>query len=180
MSMDMRNAAIGLLVCLLLTTARVRADISIGSMSPDEVRTALAAIDIAKKIAEAGRTSLLMAGPVLATTKSEGSGVVAVLDYPNLAKMLPGSVLLLAKRNCDPIEDCLVARRVIGRDATGGLQTEQFGFAEPLLLDQIQATLLGSVVYTVDLRTGDIRDMRPDRRLEHLSLAEALAQEAKR
>jgi hypothetical protein len=94
--------------------------------------------------------------------------------------MLPGSVLLLAKRNCDPIEDCLVARRVIGRDATGGLQTEQFGFAEPLLLDQIQATLLGSVVYTVDLRTGDIRDMRPDRRLEHLSLAEALAQEAKR
>jgi hypothetical protein len=94
--------------------------------------------------------------------------------------MTPGSILLLAKKNCEPIENCLVARRVIGRDSSGSLQTERYGSAEPFLLDTIQATLLGAVVYAVDLQTGGIRDMRPDRRWEHLSVAEAVAQEAKR
>ena len=165
---------------MVLANTGVRADMSVASMSPDEVSTALAAIEAAKKIVEAGRGSLLMAGSALSTSEAASSMVLAILDYPNLEKMKPGAILLLAKKNCEPVESCLVARRVIGRDSSGGIQTERYGSAEPLLLDSIQATLLGAVVYAVDLQTGDIRDMRPDRRSEHLSVAEAVAQEAKR
>jgi hypothetical protein len=176
----MRNTIIGLVSCCVLASAAVRADVSIASLPPNEVSRALASIEAAKKIVEAGRGSLLMVGSILSTHEASGNMVVAVLDYPNLAKLKPGSILLLAKRNCEPIENCLVARRVIGRDSSGSLQTERFGSAEPFLLDSIQATLLGAVAYAVDLQTGDIRDMRPDRRSEHLSVAEAVAQEAKR
>jgi hypothetical protein len=176
----MRKTVIGLASCFALANAAVPADVSIASMSPNEVSVALASIEAAKKIVEAGRGSLLMAGSVLSTNEAASSMVLAVLDYPNLDKLKPGSILLLAKKNCEPVENCLVARRVIGRDSSGSLQTERYGFAEPLLLGSIQATLLGAVAYAVDLQTGDIRDMRPDRRSEHLSVAEAVAQEAKR
>ena len=121
-----------------------------------------------------------MAGSVLSTEEAPNSNVVTIVDYPNLEKLTPGSILLLAKKNCEPIENCLVARRVIGRDSSGDLQTERYGTAEPFLLDTIQATLLAAVVYAVDLQTGDIRDMRPDRRKIHLSVAEAIALESKR
>ena len=176
----MSNAVIGLVSCLALANAAVRADVPVASMSPNEVSTALASIEAAKKIVEAGRGSLLMAGSVLSTNGAASSMVLAVVDYPNLEKMKPGSILLLAKKNCEPVESCLVARRVIGRDSSGSLQTERYGSAEPFLLDSIQATLLGAVAYAVDLHTGDIRDLRPDRKSDHLSVAEAVAQEARR
>jgi hypothetical protein len=176
----MRNRVVVTVVFVLLTATTVRAAISVAGMSPDQVHTALAAIDAAKKIAEAGRATLLLAGPVLSTAESANSDDLAVIDYPNIAKMRPGSILLLAKRNCEPVEDCLLARRVVGFEASGSLQTEPYGSAESILLGDVQATLLGSVVYAVDLRTGDIRDLRPDRRAEHLSVAEAVAQEATR
>jgi hypothetical protein len=148
-------------------------------MSPDDVNTELAAIEAAKKIVQAGRGSLLMAGSALSTNEA-ASNVLTILDYPTLEKIKPGAILLLAKKNCEPIESCVVARRVIGRDSSGNLQTERYGSAEPFLLDPIQATLLGVVVYAVDLQTGDIRDMRPDRRSVYLSVAEAIALESKR
>jgi hypothetical protein len=176
----MRNAVIGLLIGFMLLSAQLRAEISIASLTPKEVSIALAAIEAAKKIAEAGRGSLLMAGSVLSTDDVPSSNILTIIDYPNLAKLTPGSILLLAKKNCEPIENCLVARRVIGRDLSGHLQTERYGSAEPLLLDTIQATLLGAVVYAVDLQTGGIRDMRPDRRSVYLSVAEAIALESKR
>jgi hypothetical protein len=176
----MRNLAVGLLICSVLANAAVRADVSTASMSPDDVRTALAGIDAAKKIAEAGRSSLLMAGSALSTNELASSMVLVVLDYPKLEEMKSGSILLLAKNNCEPIDNCLVARRLIGRDSSGNLETERYGFAQPILLATIQATLLGTVVYAVDLQTGDIHDMRPDRKSERLSVADAVAQEASR
>jgi hypothetical protein len=94
--------------------------------------------------------------------------------------MKPGSILILAKKNCEPIDKCLVARRLIGRDSSGHMQTERYGSAEDFLLDSIQATLLGSVRYAVDLDTGWIRDMRPERTVEQITLAQALAQEVGR
>jgi len=175
-----RNIVIGSLLGFALLNAPLRADVSIASLSPNEVSIALAAIEAAKKIVEAGRGSLLMAGSVLSTDGVPISNVLTILDYPNLEKMKPGSILLLAKKNCEPIENCLVARRMIGRDSSGSLLTERYGSAEPFLLDTIQATLLGSVVYAVDLQTGDIRDMRPDRTSVYLSVAEAIALETKR
>ena len=176
----MRNTVIALLMGFTLSTTPLRADISIASMTPNEVSIALAAIESAKKIVQAGRGSLLMAGSVLSTDEVPSSNVLIILDYPNLAKLTLGSILVLSKKNCEPIESCLVARRVTGRDSSGRLQTERYGSAEPLLLDTIQATLLGAVVYAVDLQTGAIRDMRPDRRSEYLSVAEAIALESKR
>jgi hypothetical protein len=176
----MRNTVIGLLMGFTLLNAPLRAEILISSLTPKEVSIALAAIEAAKKIVEAGRGTMLMAGSVLSTDEVPSSNVLTILDYPNLAKLTPGSILLLAKKNCEPIENCLVARRVIGRDSSGSIQTERFGSAEPLLLDAIQATLLGAVAYAVDLQTGGIRDMRPDRKSVYLSVAEAIALESKR
>ena len=121
-----------------------------------------------------------MAGSVLSTDEVPSTNILTILDYPNLAKITPGSILLLAKKNCEPIENCLVARRVIGRDSSGSLQTERYGSAEPLLLETIQATLLGAVVYAVDLQTGGIRDMRPNRTSANLSVTDAIALESKR
>jgi hypothetical protein len=176
----MRNTVIGLLMGFALLGAPLHAEISIASLTPNEVSIALAAIEAAKQIVQAGRGSLLMAGSVLSSDDVPSSNVLTILDYPNLAKLAPGSILLLAKKNCEPIENCLLARRVVGRDSSGGLQTERYGSAEPFLLDTIQATLLGSVVYAVDLQTGAIRDMRPERRSVFLSVAEAIALESKR
>ena len=176
----MRNNVIGLLLGFALLNAPLRAEVSVASLSPNEVSIALAAIEAAKKIAEAGIGSLLMAGSVLSTDDEPISNALTILDYPTLEKMKPGSILLLAKNNCEPIENCFVARRVIGRDSSGSLRTERYGSAEPLLLDTIQATLLGSVVYAVDLQTGGIRDMRPNRTSEYLSVAQAIALESKR
>jgi hypothetical protein len=176
----MRNTVIGLLMGFTLLNAPLRAEISVASLTPNEVSIALAAIEAAKRIVEAGRGSLLMAGSVLSTHDVPSSNVLIILDYPNLAELTPGSILLLAKTNCEPIENCLVARRVIGRDTSGSIQTERYGSAEPFLLDTIRATLLGAVVYAVDLQTGDIRDMRPDRKSVYLSIAEAIALESKR
>ena len=175
----MRNTVVGLLLGFMLLNAPLRAESPIASMSPDEVNTELAAIEAAKKIVEAGRGSLLMAGAALSTDEMASGSVLTILDYPNLQKIKPGSILLLAKTDCEPIESCLVARRVIGLDSSGSLQTERYGSAEPFLLDPIQATLLGVVVYAVDLHTGGIRDMRPGRRLAYLSVAEAIALESK-
>jgi hypothetical protein len=175
----MRITVIGLLLGFMLLNVPLRAELPIALMSPDDVNTELAAIEAAKKIVEAGRGYLLMAGSALSTNEV-ASSVLTILDYPNLEKIKPGSILLLAKKSCEPIANCLVARRVIGRDSSGSLRTERYGSAEPLLLDPVQATLLGVVVYAVDLQTGAIRDMRPNRRSVILSVAEAIALESKR
>jgi hypothetical protein len=177
----MRNACIGwLIVWLSLANTAARADVTIASMSPEVVHTALAAIDAARKIAQAGRGSLLMAGSALSDDEATSPMVLAVLADPDLAQARPGSILLLAKTDCEPVERCLVARRFIERDSSGDVQTERYGSAEPLLLTHIQATLLGVVLYAVDLKTGEIRDMRSERRSERLSVEQAVAQEAGR
>jgi hypothetical protein len=170
-------------VCLLGTmtfSVSVRAD-----AAADSVITALAAIENAKAVARAGRGSLLMVGSILSPDGRPRGRVVAVLDYPVLRDMKPGMVLILAKLNCEPIDDCLIARRVIRLDAKYGVETEPYGDAEGLLLTQINATLLGSVAYAVDLDTGAIRDLRPDGRHADsasatISVSDATAREAAR
>jgi hypothetical protein len=154
-----------------------RAEVPIDSMSPAQISTELAAIKTAKSIVNQGNGSLQMAGAVLSTQSIARGNVLTIIDHPEPAQMTPGMILLLAKRNCAPDENCLVARRVIGHDSTGGLQTERYGTAEEFLLESIQATLLGRVVYAVDLETGYIRDMRPGRKHEFLTLEQAIAEE---
>jgi hypothetical protein len=125
-----------------------------------DVSTALAAVDSAKALALAGRGTLLRVGSILSSDENSHDDVIVVLDYPVLREMKPGMVLILAKLGCEPIDDCLIARRVTQVTEKYGVETEPYGGAEGLLLTQIKATLLGSVAYAVDLNTGAIRDLR--------------------
>jgi hypothetical protein len=133
------------------------------AQSSRDVTTALAAVDSAKALAEAGRGTLLRVGSILSSDENSHEDVIVVLDYPVLREMKPGMVLILAKLGCEPIDDCLIARRVTQVTEKYGVETEPYGGAEGLLLTQIKATLLGSVAYAVDLNTGAIRDLRGDR-----------------
>jgi hypothetical protein len=159
---------------LCLSTAGAFAD-----SSPDSVSTALSAIDSAKAVAKAGRGTLLMLGSLLSGEEHADDKVVAILDYPTLRDMKSGMVLILARVGCEPIDECLIARRVTDMDSEHGLQTEPVNGAEGLLFTQIKATLLGSVAYTVDLGTGTIRDLH-DSRAPQRSLGEAIAEEQAR
>jgi len=127
-----------------------------------DVQTALAAVESAKALALAGRGTLLRVGSILSSDENSHDDVIVVLDYPVLREMKPGMVLILAKLGCEPIEECLIARRVTQVTEKYGVETEPYGGAEGLLLTQIKATLLGSVAYAVDLNTGAIRDLRRD------------------
>ena len=90
--------------------------------APDSVATALSAIDSAKAVAKAGRGTLLMLGSLLSGDEHADDKVVAVLDYPTLHDMKSGMVLILARVDCEPIDECLIARRVTDMDAEHGLQ----------------------------------------------------------
>jgi hypothetical protein len=159
---------------LCLSTAGAFAD-----TASDSVTTALSAIDSAKAVAKAGRGTLLMLGSLLSDDEHADDKVVAVLDYPTLRDMKSGMVLILARVGCEPIDECLIARRVTDTDAEHGLQTEPVNGAEGLLLTQVKATLLGSVAYTVDLGTGTIRDLH-DADAPQRTLGEAIAEEQAR
>jgi hypothetical protein len=161
-------------ISLCLSTVGALAD-----AAPDSVTTALSAIDSAKAVAKAGRGTLLMLGSLLSGEEHADDKVVAVLDYPTLQDMKSGMVLILARVGCEPIDECLIARRVTDMDSEHGLQTEPFNGAEGLLLTQVKATLLGSVAYTVDLGTGTIRDLH-DARAPQRTLGEAVAEEQAR
>jgi hypothetical protein len=166
----------------LLTLYALSLSLSVGAFAnsaPDAVTTALSAIDSAKAVAKAGRGTLLMLGSLLSGEEHADDKVVAVLDYPTLRDMKSGMVLILAKVGCEPIDECLIARRVTESDPDRGLQTEPFDGAEGLLFTQIKATLLGSVAYTVDLSTGTIRDLH-DARAPQRTLGEAIAAERAR
>jgi hypothetical protein len=148
-------------------------------ISAQQVDTALGAIQNAKALARAGRGSLLMVGSLLSADEKLHNDVVVVLDYPTLRDMKPGMVLILAKVGCEPIDECLIARRVTDINAKNGLETEPFNGAEGLLFSQVKATLLGSVAYAVDLNSGAIHELRTDREPER-SLADAIAEERAR
>ena len=170
----MKNSLLPLCALALGLSAIAAAD-----TPPDSVATALSAIDSAKAVAKAGRGTLLMVGSLLSGDENSNDKVVVVLDYPTLSDMKPGMVLILAKLDCEPIDDCLIARRVTDTDPVHGLQTEPFGGAEGLLLTQVKATLLGSVAYTIDLGTGAIHDLR-DAGAHQTTLGEAIAEEQAR
>jgi len=146
---------------------------------PEHIATALAAIESAKAVAKAGRGTLLRVGSILSSDENSNDDVIVVLDYPILRDMKAGMVLILAKLGCEPIDDCLIARRVTGVTAKYGVETEPYGGAQGLLLSQIKATVLGSVAYAVDLNNGAIRDLRGERD-QPITMREALIREEAR
>jgi hypothetical protein len=146
---------------------------------PEHIGTALAAIESAKAVAKAGRGTLLRVGSILSSDENSSDDDIVVLDDPILRDIKAGMVLILAKQGCEPVDDCLIARRVTDVTEKYGVETEPYGGAEELLLTQIKATLLGSVAYAVDLNTGAIRELRGERD-QPITMREALTQEEAR
>jgi hypothetical protein len=172
--MNQGLAALCVLVFGMHAASTARADVR-----PELAHTALAAIEEAKTVAKAGRGQLLLVGSTLSTEQVPSENVVAVLDYPILRDLKPGAVLIFAKNGCEPVESCLIARRVTGIDVKGEVQTDPYTM-EGLLFAGTKATLLGSVAYAIDLETGSIRDMRADRAQESVTLPQAVAEEEAR
>jgi hypothetical protein len=162
-------ALCGLVVGLHTSTA-------LADVRPEQAHTALAAIEHAKALVAAGRGQLLLVGSTLSTDRAPSQNVVVVLEYPIVRSMKPGMILMLAKNGCEPLEACLIARRVSEVDGKGEVQTDPYT-SEELLFAQTKATLLGIVSYAIDLDTDSIRDMRAGREQESLTLSRAIAEE---
>ena len=165
------------LAALFASVVGFHALIARANVRPEQAHTALAALDDAKTLAAAGRGQLLLVGATLSTEQAPAENVVVILEYPILREMKPGMVLILAKSGCEPIDSCLIARRVTEIDVNGEVQTDPYT-TEELLFTKTKATLLGVVSYAIDMETGSIRDMRAGRAQESISLARAIAQEA--
>ncbi len=144
---------------------------------PELAHTALAAIEDAKALVAAGRGQLLLVGSALATDQAPSENVVVILEYPIVGDMRPGMILILARNGCEPIESCLIARRVSEIDVKGQVQTDPYT-TEGLLFSKTKATLLGVVSYAIDLETDSIRDMRAGRAQQSVTLRQAIAQES--
>ena len=144
----------------------------------EQTRIALAAIDDAKALVAAGRGQLLLVGGALSTEQTPSENVVVVLEYPLVQEMKSGMILMLATNGCQPIEACLIARRVAEVDVEGEIRTDPYTI-EGLLFGKTRATLLGIVSYAIDLETDSIRDMRAGLP-RSISLAQAIAQEEER
>ncbi|MHB8478101.1 MAG: hypothetical protein ACYDBZ_17635 [Steroidobacteraceae bacterium] len=164
------------LAALCVSAIGLYASLAPANVRPELAHTALTALADAKAVAAAGRGQLLLVGSTLATEQTPSENVVVVLEYPIIRDMKPGMVLILAKNGCEPIEECLIARRVAEIDSKGAVQTDPYK-REELLFAETKATLLGVVSYAIDLETGLIRDLRVDRVHESVTLAQAVAQQ---
>lgn len=164
------------LAALCASALGLSASAAVANVRPELAHTALAALADAKAVAAAGRGQLLLVGSTLATEQTPSENVVVVLEYPVIRDMKPGMVLILAKSGCEPIDACLIARRVAEIDPKGEVQTDPYT-SEELLFAETKATLLGVVSYAIDLETDSIRDLRVDRTRESVTLAQAIAQQ---
>jgi hypothetical protein len=164
------------LAALCASAVGLYASVAPANVRPELAHTALAALADAKAVAAAGRGQLLLVGSTLATEQTPSENVVVVLEYPIIRDMKPGMVLILAKNDCEPIDTCLIARRVAEIDSKGEVQTDPYT-GEELLFAKTKATLLGVVSYAIDLETDSIRDLRVDRANESVTLSQAIAQQ---
>jgi hypothetical protein len=146
---------------------------------PELAHRALASLETAKALVAVGRGQLLLVGATLATEHAPSENVVVILEYPIVRDMTPGMVLILAKKDCEPIESCLIARRVTEIGSNGEVQTDPYT-SEGLLFTKTKATLLGVVSYAIDLESDSIRDLRANRAQESVTLVQALAEEEAR
>ena len=164
------------LAALCASVVGLHTVIAQADIRPERAHTALAALDDAKALVAAGRGQLLLVGSTLATDRIPSENVVVILEYPIVRDMKPGMILILAKDGCEPIDSCLIARRVTEIDKKGDVQTDPYT-SEGLLFAKTKATLLGVVSYAIDMETDSIRDMRAERTQDSVTLAQAIAQE---
>lgn len=163
------------LFAMCALTAMQMAGAARAEIRVEQTPMALAAIDDAKALVAAGRGQLLLVGAALSTEQSPSENILVVLEYPLIRDMKPGTILMLAKDGCEPLESCLIARRVAEIDVKGGIQTDPYT-SEGLLFGMMKATLLGIVSYAIDMETDSIRDMRAGA-ARSITLTQAIAEE---
>ena len=134
---------------------------------------ASAALQGAKAVARAGRGQLLAVGSLM-TERGEPSNSVVILAEVDAAQMKPGMVLVMERNDCRA-DVCLIARRVTSA-AGSPIETEPYPSIEGLLFNQVQATVLGAVSYSVELESDTIRDLQPGH-VESLTFEQAISQE---
>jgi len=118
-------------------------------------------------------------GSVLAVDAATTPVEVAIVQPVPIGKMKLGEIVMLAKVGCKAVVGCLMARRITEKRGDD-VATVRYGRSVIEAGEEgVEASVVGRVAYTVDLKTGRIRDMRKDDTKE-ISLVEALSRESRK
>ena len=118
-------------------------------------------------------------GSLLGSDDATAPVEVAIIQPVPVERMKLGEIVILAADGCKAAVSCLMARRItekLGNDVA----TRRYGRAGIEADDRAAAaSVVGRVAYTVDLKTGQIRDMRKDD-TKTISFVEALSRESRK
>ena len=104
---------------------------------------------------------------------------VAIVQPVPVERMKPGEIVMLAKVGCTAAVGCLMARRITEKRGVDVATTRYGSAGIEAHKEAVEASVVGRIAYTVDLKTGRIRDMRKDDS-KTISFVEALRRESKK
>jgi len=118
-------------------------------------------------------------GSLLGIDEANAPVEVAIIQPVPVEKMKLGEIVILAADGCKAAVSCLMARRITER-LGNDVATRRYGKAGVDADERAAAaSVVGRVAYTVDLRTGRIRDMRKDD-TKTITIVEALGRESRK
>jgi len=118
-------------------------------------------------------------GSLLGINDANAPVEVAIIQPVPVEKMKLGEIVILAADGCKAAVSCLMARRITER-LGNDVATRRYGKAGVDADERAAAaSVVGRVAYTVDLRTGRIRDMRKDD-TKTITIVEALGRESRK
>jgi len=178
-----RYPMVALAGCLMVAAGLAVAAPGIATQDPghsaDQAVEPSAPMKDALALAAAAGGGVGYVGSLLAIDEAATPVEVAIVQRVPIEKMKLGEIVILAKDGCKAVVGCLLARRITELRGTE-VATKRYG--RPGIApskEGIDASLVGRVAYTVDLKTGRIRDMRKDD-TKAISFVEALRREAKK
>jgi hypothetical protein len=169
--------------CLLLAAGMAQAAPDVAARAPDS--NADAAVELsgpmkdAVALAKAAGGGVGYVGSLLAIDEAKTPVEVAIIQPVPVEKMKLGEIVMLVKDGCKAVVGCLMARRITEKRG-GEVATRRYG--RPGVVagkEGVEASVVGRVAYTVDLKTGQIRDMRKDD-TKPISFVEALTRESRK
>ena len=180
--MDTRTSA-ALAACLMVVARLAHAAPSAPATVPDINATDAVQLSEPMKdavaLARAAGGGVGFVGSLLGIEEANAPVEVAIIQPVPVEKMKLGEIVMLAADGCKAAVSCLMARRItekLGNDVA----TRRYGKAGVEADDRAAAaSVVGRVAYTVDLRTGQIRDMRKDD-TKTISFVEALSRESRK
>jgi len=180
--MDTRTSA-ALAACLMVVARLAHAAPSAPATVPDINATDAVQLSEPMKdavaLARAAGGGVGFVGSLLGIEEANAPVEVAIIQPVPVEKMKLGEIVMLAADGCKAAVSCLMARRItekLGNDVA----TRRYGKAGVEADDRAAAaSVVGRVAYTVDLRTGQIRDMRKDD-TKTITIVEALGRESRK